>query len=330
MYESSISFLRRAVIRQEITSQVDEKKEKKDKTRTKKESRMQARKAKDELHPAPPAPPRIRPTPTTRSAPLNSPPSRPETPTSQKDPTEPELAIKTGPRDSKLAKRQQLHADKILFDDSAATLRRILRADSVAIVDMDEYQLFIRRTSGDQNPPNRGPKKKRFDSKENLVSQFLQGKPWPVDVDPVVQYVPRSNESGVQVLGTDSDDPEDRHHFDTPGAENTVNEFLRTWLKTRHFWWDREDGDQLCQKIMGLVPDKSQTVLAMAFMTYDGRIRFATFVSWRQSPSTFGDSGTMALPFAWIVGGCTMAALAIKQVRNLEQSQISYSNLQAQ
>jgi hypothetical protein len=319
MYEASIGFLRRSVVGQDAADKAEEiQRNKQAAARERHETRAKRNQAKSELHPAPPAPTKIRPTGAA---------SRPVSPASIAT-MEAELAVKTGPRDSKIAKRQQMQSNKVLFDDSAATLRRILRADSVAMVDMDEYQLFIRRTGEEQL--SSGGKKPKPETKEHIVTEFLKGKPWPAHIDPVVQYVPRSTELGVRVLGSDHLDPEDKHKFGVRGAENTIADFLRVWLKTRHFWWDREDGDDLSQRIMGLLPGSAQTVMAMAFMTADGKIKFATFASWRQSPSQFGDSGTMALPFAWIIGGCTMAALAVHRVRGLEKSQISYSNLQAQ
>lgn len=79
---------------------------------------------------------------------------------------------------------------------------------------------------------------------------------------------------------------------------------------------------------MSLMPMQCQTALASAFMTYDGKQRFAVFATWNQQPSE--DSNSIALPFVTILGGYALAALAIRKVRSIEQSQISYSNLQAQ
>ena len=43
-----------------------------------------------------------------------------------------------------------------MFADAAKTLRQILKADAVAIVNIDEYQLFIRRAGGvDVDPARR-------------------------------------------------------------------------------------------------------------------------------------------------------------------------------
>lgn len=55
--------------------------------------------------------------------------------------------MKTGPRDSKIDKRQALMSERELFTDVAVTLRRNLAADAVAVVNMDAYQLFVRRAS---------------------------------------------------------------------------------------------------------------------------------------------------------------------------------------
>ena len=241
----------------------------------------------------------------------------------------PTVAQKNGPRDGKEAKRLTLASEKALFTDAAATLRGILKADAVAFVNIDEYQLFIKRAGG-QDDKARG-RKIKGETKESIVSSFLQGKPWPADVDPVLHYVPRNGNPGIEVLGTDSVSGPSNFRFDQPGSEVTLTDFLKHYMKTRHFWWDKEDAqDDLAQRIMSLMPSEAQTTFGAAYLTFDGRTRFAMFASWNRPPSEFGDSSTIAFPFAWILGGCTMAALAIRKVRQLEQSQISYSNLQAQ
>jgi hypothetical protein len=239
------------------------------------------------------------------------------------------VATKAGPRESRAAKKDANTSEKALYNDAAQTLRKILKADAVAIVNIDEYQLFIRRASGlDHDIDKRKIKEK---TKQDILTSFLAGRAWPEDIDPVIHHVPRSNTSGVSVLGTASSGGSGSFHFNRPGSEKTMTEFLETWLKTRHFWWDRENAeDELSHRIVDLMPNDAQTILGSAFLTGEGRCKFAMFASWNRPPSEFSDSQTTALPFAWILGGCTMAALAIRQVRHLEQSQISYSNLQAQ
>ncbi|ORY25636.1 hypothetical protein BCR39DRAFT_600069 [Naematelia encephala] len=238
-----------------------------------------------------------------------------------------EVAVKTGPNDSKRTKKWAMEMDQALFTDSAATLRKVLGADAVATVAMDEYQLFIRKTGPTAADPRRG--KGQSNMKLQIIEDFLQGKEWPADVDPVVQYVPRSFESQVTVLGRDGDD-DLQFHFDQPGAQSTLADYLSVYLKTRKFWWDREDpDDDLTHRIMALMPDQAQTTLATAFMLYNGSVKYIAFATWRKPPSQFAESSTMALPFTWIMGGVTMAALAIRKVRSQEQSHITYSNLQA-
>jgi hypothetical protein len=81
---------------------------------------------------------------------------------------------------------------------------------------------------------------------------------------------------------------------------------------------------------MTLMPDESQTLLAHCFFTFDGRVRFATFATWDRPPETFADASTVALPFVYVMGGISAAATSLCKIRSMEQSQISYSNLQAQ
>lgn len=328
MYENCISFLRRSVTPNVAKMKEDAEREKREQKEKEREQRRELRKARHGNNIAVPSPLH-----TNEVSPKSRPrrPSRIDSKGSSVTsvaPEPPQIAVKTSPRDSKAAKREADMSDKALFTDAAKTLRQILKADAVAIVNIDEYQLFIRRSSGVDHDVKRKIKEK---TKEAIITSFLQGKPWPEDIDPVIHYVPRSNQPGVNVLGTDSSTGPCAFHFDQTGSERTLSEFLEAWLKTRHFWWDREDSsDDLSRRIVGLMPTEAQTILGSAFLTHDGKCRFAMFASWNRPPSEFGDSQTIALPFAWILGGCTMAALAIRKVRSLEQSQISYSNLQAQ
>ena len=302
MYEASISFLRRSTAPEIGSSAEPEPKQKRKSTR------------KDILSSTP------RPDATRTDS---HPDVRPRSPAGDA------LAVKTGSRDGKDMKRQDQVADTALFKDAAATLRGILQADAVAIVDMDDYHLFIRRTET-EDLGSRKVKKPARDTKVNVITDFLQGKEWPADVIPVVHHAPKSNVFGVKVLGSDAD-PDGHFQFDRPGAEAILGDFLEAWFKTRHFWWDREDvSDTNSQNLMRLMPERSQTILATAFTTYDGKTRFASFASFNRPPSTFGESSIVGLPFVWILGGCTRAAMAIRQMRALEKTQISYSNVQAQ
>jgi len=322
MYESCITFLRRSVIPDAAKTKAAVEQEKKDQKEQREHERQvrrderkklvesQANGLSNGLHKS------LKSLDTTQRQPRR--PSRVDSKASSSAASiapEPPLAVKTGPRDSKTAKREADLSEKALFGDAARTVRRILKADAVAIVNIDEYQLFIRRSGGSEADPR---KKIKTETKESIIASFLQGKPWPADFDPVIHHVPRTNQPGVNVLGTDSASGPCAFHFGTHGTERTLSEFIETWLKTRHFWWDREDAeDELARRIMDLMPDEAQTVLGTAFLTYDGKTRFAMFASWNRPPADFGDSQTIALPFAWIMGGCTMAALAIRKVRVL-------------
>lgn len=330
MYENCISFLRRSVMpntEQEKELQEQQRKETRELEKAHRKERRQGKATAVGTTAANTA----TASHTTTTSPLARPrrASRADSyPSDTGRTAAPMLSVKTGPRDSKAAKRDADFSEKTLFSDAAKTLRNILKADAVAIVNLEEYQLFIRRASGmDVNPSKKKIKEK---TKEAIISSFLQGKPWPEDIDPVIHYVPRSNQPGVTVLGTDAS-LDCEFHFDKRGSEQTLSEFLQTFLKHRHFWWDREDGeDDLSRRIMDLMPAQSQTILGTAFMTWEGKTKFAMFASWDRPPSEFGDSQTIALPYAWILGGCLSAAMAIRKIRTLEQSQISYSNLQAQ
>lgn len=234
----------------------------------------------------------------------------------------PHTSVKSGPKDSKTNKERDELADRHLFDDAAQTVRGILQSDSVAIVGLEDFQLFIRK-SGAEHTLGGAAKDRKVD-KEKVILGFTQGKPWPAGVDPVVIHVPTG--PGMRILGRSGSGT---YHFDRPNAGQQFSEVIRTYIKTRHFWWDREEQDEVSLNLMGMMPDESKTTLMATLMTSDGTLRIAVLASWDKPPNQFGDYSRMALPFAWILGGSIMAAMSVRKVRSLEQSQISYSNLQA-
>jgi hypothetical protein len=246
-------------------------------------------------------------------------------PSAVDDPDLPPLVVKSGPKESRDAKRRAMLDDTEIYEDAANTLRDLLGADAVAIVKMDDYQLYFRRS--DSLEPDQSATE---ESIENPLFAFLQGKPWPEAVEPIVHHVPAPGAPPVVVLGTSTSDPDSSFHFLRPGTEETLGQYLSTFLKTRRFWWDRQDQDSLCGRLMGCLPNESQTLLAHALIPFEGRARFATFVAWNRPPESFADSSTSSLPFIHILGGITNAAVSIRKMRAMEQSQISYSNLQAQ
>ncbi|KAK4685195.1 hypothetical protein P7C73_g4960, partial [Tremellales sp. Uapishka_1] len=239
----------------------------------------------------------------------------------------PRVVVKTGPRESAEYKMRAEKSDRVLYTDAAKTLRKYVQADAVAIVSMEEYQLFIRRSSRGSESPG---KSNLPQSKENIIRDFLQGKEWPSDVEPVVNHVQGSRP--IQILGLDGGSAVHNNGFNfwATGVEKTIQNYLKTYLTKRQVWWDREDPEnELACQVMKLVPVESQTTLAMACMGPDGKIRYTIFASWNRPPSTLGDLSSVALPFANILMGSINASLAIRKIRELERSQISYSNLQA-
>ncbi|WVQ96444.1 hypothetical protein IAU59_003549 [Kwoniella sp. CBS 9459] len=237
-----------------------------------------------------------------------------------------EVASKAGPRDSRDARRKAIMSDRALFEDAAETLRRLLKADAVVVLNMEDYQLFIRKNSTSVLEQKKG--KERIQTKEKIIRDYMEGLPWPSDIEPVVTYV--GDNRGAEILGQASQGRSTKFRFDASNVPDTLGEFLKMYLEKRHYWWDREDpDDELSVKIMDLMPEESQTALGTTFLGADGKVRFAMFATWNEPPSSLVDSSMVALPFVWILGGCLMAALAMKKMRALEQSQISYSNLQA-
>ncbi|GMK57489.1 hypothetical protein CspeluHIS016_0403230 [Cutaneotrichosporon spelunceum] len=257
-----------------------------------------------------------------------SPSHTPRTPASNRSeasadvPQLPQRAVKTAPRDSRRAKRRDLRAETAMFNDAAETLRGILHADAVCMIDLHEYQLYIRK--GGTTPEDQTTQ-----TKESIVADFLQGKEWPSNVEPVVKYVPRTDNPSVEIMGQNAA-PGFEVDVNKPNATETMAKFAKAYLATSHFWWDREDpNDELAQEIMAFMPSKCQTVLSTVFLTFDGMLRYAVFVLWERSPRSFDDSSRLALPFVWIIGAALTSGLAISRVRSVEESQITYSNLQA-
>lgn len=237
----------------------------------------------------------------------------------------PHTSVKTGPKDAKTAKERAQVADRHLFDDAAQTVKGILQSDSVAIVGLEDFQLFIRKTAGNGEYSGGSGAKERKVDKEKVILGFTQGKPWPAGVDPIVIHVPTG--PGMRILGRSGSGT---YHFDQPNTGQQFSEVIRKYIKTRHFWWDREEqDDDVSVNLMSMMPDESKTTLMATLMTTDGTLRIAVLASWNKPPNQFGDYSRMALPFAWILGGSIMAAMSVRKVRSLEQSQISYSNLQA-
>ncbi|WWC88463.1 uncharacterized protein L201_003374 [Kwoniella dendrophila CBS 6074] len=309
MYETSVSFLRRSLLPQPNEPSI----------------RRSLSRHSSQSQPSAPSLSKPQPPPPFPSSQSKLPPPN----TSESSP----VASKVGPRDSRDARRQALISDQTIFTDAANTLKMMLRADAVVVVNVEDYHLFIKVHDNENGGTLDGKKGyERIKTKEKTIHDYLKGDPWPSDIEPVINYVGRQ-QNNAEVLGIacDENDPKSsKFHFDTTGVESVLSQFLKKYLETRQFWWDREENDDpLSKRIMDLMPTEAQTALGTTFMGHDGKIKFVMFATWNKPPSSLVDSSMVALPFVWILGGCLMAALAMKKVRDLEQSQISYSNLQA-
>jgi len=316
MYESSINFIRRSFVPhsrkspQRTSEDKDNEKRRGSSKKTRHTPKSNRSHSSGTHHPQWHHLHSPQPSSTTRS------PSASTTP-----PTPPVLATKTGPRDSKRAKRRDGEAEVLLFNDAAHTLRGILQADAVAVVDLHEFQLFVRKTSGAQS--------NHTISKASIVADSLQGKEWPPNVEPVVNFVPRYSNQAVNILGQ-SCASDLQFDFSSPSAPHVLREFVKTYLVKKRFWWDREDeSDELALQLMSFMPDEGQTMLATPFMTYTGALRYAIIAVWSRPPNTFDDSSRLAVPFVWVIGAALLSSLAILRIRAIEESQITYSNLQA-
>ncbi|WVR06437.1 hypothetical protein IAU60_003468 [Kwoniella sp. DSM 27419] len=310
MYDASITFLQRSIMPASAGRQEGGRSESRAESR-----RPSERKRQPESASVPPV---------RQASPPRGPTEPPTLTTHEEQPKE--SASKLGPTDGRAARRKAMLSDQSLFTDAAETLRALLKADSIVVVNMEDFQLFIKKVKSSVLDNKKG--KDRLQTKENIIHDYMEGKPWPSEVEPVVTYT--GDQGSVQVLGSSSGTRETQYHFDEAGVETTLSEFLKTYLQTRQFWWDREDSsDDLSRRVMALMPRESQTAMGTAFLGSDGKVRFAMFATWNHPPSSLVDSSMIALPFVWILGGCLMAALAMKKMRALEASQISYSNLQA-
>ena len=228
--------------------------------------------------------------------------------------------VKTGPKESMALKRMVLQYDRELFTDAAKTLRGLLQADTVTVISAVDYHLYVRR-SGPDIALRRKP-----ESKEKLVADLLAGKSWPANVDPVIIHQPRAHDGGPQILGHAG---EGAMRLQRSEARDVISACIQSFFKYKRYWYAQDDDDDLSPRLMSVMPADTHTALALCWLNYDGALKFIMLVSWTQPPVMFGNAAK-ALPFAWIVAGLTACALAVRSIRNIEQSQITYSNVQAQ
>jgi hypothetical protein len=365
MYESSIAFLRRSVVPRQAWENQEHEPTPRKSDKPGIASRRQQRKAKRNTNDSTAANGngRLRPdkAANTKRADSGSVSPAPERDLSRANseildgevdvPMVP-YTVKAGPREQQESKKRWELGNSDLFADAASTLRGILGADAVAIYNMEDYSLFYRRTDApdlelDKNvvdPANTSP-----------LFDFMHGKPWPENLQPIVHHIPSamgprepllgislaSKEGDAETSGVDgtgmamngeNGEQSVRKAFDfsAPDLTQTLSEALREYLTKRRFWWQTHGSSALEQKVLAIVPSETQTLVVHFTFTFDGRLRTATFGCWNRPPAQFDESSTLSLPFMQILGGLSGAALSFRKVRSMEQSQISYSNLQAQ
>ena len=258
--------------------------------------------------------------------------------------------VKSGPREQQDAKKRWETNNIDLFADAASTLRGILGADSVAIYNMEDYSLFFRRTDA---PDLELDKSVTDPANSSPLFDFMHGKPWPQNLQPIVHHIPSAmgprdpllgvsigpsqsadphvdNQAQAGLSNGHSTEPKRPFNFDAPDISQTLSDALIAFLTTRRFWWQTHGTSVLERKVLAIVPAETQTLLIHFMFTFDGRLRTATFACWNRPPACFEESSTLSLPFIQVLGGLSGAALSFRKVRSMEQSQISYSNLQAQ
>ena len=220
----------------------------------------------------------------------------------------------------------------------------MLGADTVTIVDLSEYHIYIRRASNSKDgtasgTASRDGRPSLQATKEQLSSEFYKsGTVWPPESEPLVHRVPRhstmstpgSSDHGPRVLASTANDERDIYDFSSAAAVDLLGDLLKSYLTSRRVWWSRENkADPLGSRISTFAPTDVNTHMILPSLDVGGRAHFAVFASWRSShPQSLENAGD--LQFVRMLCGAVQASLSIKRMRELEQSQISYSNLQAQ
>lgn len=221
----------------------------------------------------------------------------------------------------------------------------MLGADTVTIVDLSEYHVYIRRASGSKDgttasgAASRDGRPSLQATKEQLSSDFFRsGTVWPPESEPLVHRVPRhstlstpgSPDHGPHVLASTADDESDIYDFSSAASVDLLGDLLKSYLTSRRVWWSRGNKiDPLGARIAKLAPADVNTNMILPSLDVGGRAHFAVFASWRSSQPQASESNG-DLQFVRMLCGAVQASLAIRRMRELEQSQISYSNLQAQ
>ena len=213
--------------------------------------------------------------------------------------------------------------DRAHFTDAVQTLRRIFEADAVAMVDLEDYEIYSRDKAD-------SPKCNNKRSRDTIMDDWLLGSPWPDTVEPVVNRDNLTSEASVRVMADDCAGGLE-FNFHHASSSRVLSDYLGNYLKTRQIWWSRDEiHGELGKDLMDLLPNGCQTALFAAFLSPDGRFRFATVIAWTKPPSAFSGFDTSAIPFIWVVGGCMMAALALRRVRTMETTRNHCGQVQAQ
>lgn len=338
MYEQSLAFLRRAVVPPRTLDPHEPTPRKgdaqgiasrRDKKRSKRERDDGAKSKSSDNKPSASAS-----TPTSASPGPAAPPRRP----SSGDSEPPPLVTKTGPREQQDFRKKSDLNNTDLYQDATDTLRGILGADAVAMYDMEDYQLFFRRTDA----PDMALDRATSDiTKPSPLYSFMKGEPWPANLQPIVHHVPTALHSRNPILGvsvaqrkdkdnSDGDEEVMKFDFGAEDIQSTISQLIVEYLTNRRFWWHRDSDSALGRKVAAMFPSQTQTLLVTFMFTFDGQVRNVTLAAWDKPSSKFEDSSTLSLPFIQVLGGLGVAALTFRKVRSMEQSQISYSNLQAQ
>ena len=88
------------------------------------------------------------------------------------------MESKTGPREVQGIRSQVIRMEREILQDYSETLRSMFNADSVALIGLEDFQLFVKSTTvaGSSGEPDI----------ESVITAFIMGEPCPPTVEPIV------------------------------------------------------------------------------------------------------------------------------------------------
>ncbi|EAL17185.1 hypothetical protein CNBN0140 [Cryptococcus deneoformans B-3501A] len=232
-----------------------------------------------------------------------------------------------------------------IYDEACREIRFALDAYAVAVVDLSQFHLFypayqnssagagstragsvMGTMTGSGATTVRPGASSSMDQTTSMTSTVEEeDNPWDSKKKQARPTYPMNDPlAPLAVLGYSCAHDNYAFNFTTsPAARKIVADFIANNVTTRKVWYTRDDSEGIAASITHLMPQGTETSLALPVFGFDGQVSFAVVACWKDPLYTYPAG---AMQFVETIAGSLLASVLKERLLQAERAQLNFAS----